>query len=114
MIPERCHSIGIRLTFCRSRITLPLCWAFVSRMHERAGCWHSSCVIRPDGTDHGRARARSAREGRAEVTEIDKPTLDEFAARIRALGFDPPQANLEEMYAEIGRASCRARVCQYV
>src|SRR3546814_6146097 len=70
-------------------------------MHERAGCWHSSCVIRPDGTDHGRARARSAREGRAEVTEIDKPTLDEFAARIRALGFDPPQANLEEMYAAL-------------
>ena len=35
------------------------------------------------------------------MTEIDKPTLEEFAARIRALGFDPPQANLEEMYAAL-------------
>ena len=33
------------------------------------------------------------------MTTSDESAFEAFAARIRALGFDPPRANLEEMHA---------------
>lgn len=35
------------------------------------------------------------------MSDFDAMSLDAFAARIRALGFDPPQATLEEMYRAV-------------
>jgi len=39
--------------------------------------------------------------GGMRVTQTDRLTPEAFAARIRALGFDPPQATLDEMYAAL-------------
>ncbi len=38
---------------------------------------------------------------RDRVTQTDRLTPEAFAARIRALGFNPPQATLDEMYAAL-------------
>jgi hypothetical protein len=49
------------------------------------------------GRNRPDAQGTSAEEDR--VTQSDRTSFDAFAARIRALGFDPPPANLEEMFA---------------